>query len=465
MKIDKAWRRSNGSGIRIGITDTGIDQAQSELLGLFSTGESSGRTHVLTYSSRAPVGQQGWNDNCGHGTRLASVVAAPRNGASIVGIAWKADIVSVRQDDDVLNLSVNDAAMAIRLAAQNNSRIILLAWGSHDYWSTISDEIQYWYYSSLQPLFIGAAGTSTGCDQPGRDNVIFPADLGFVMAVSAVKANGDEVCDAHYGPEVELVATIGNSGIEAAGPVGLGGANIVSLGASSAATAVIGGIAALTWSRYPQLSRDALWDRLRQQGHIFTSQGPPSNRIGYGILDAHRAVGGLADVIYHTNPRAGVRTKVTAVPIGDGPFNYLWPSGETSQTIYIDIPVGATSQTFNVQVTDTFEGEVLSKPRTFMVAPSPTLSLSGPSSVSSKGSYAFTALYSGYDNTVQFAREEKLCDSCMWAALGTTTSAAYARTLQPNCTVGYTTYQMRITAWDDWGGNVTATRSVNLCVQ
>ena len=55
----------------------------------FATGMSSGRTIVKDATSYA-VQPVIWHDTCGHGTRLASVIAGPRNGQSILGVAWGA---------------------------------------------------------------------------------------------------------------------------------------------------------------------------------------------------------------------------------------------------------------------------------------------------------------------------------------------------------------------------------------
>lgn len=102
-QIDRAWRRSNGEGVTVGLTDTGIHEYQLEMVvsSEFTSGESTGRFLRLGSVIAAKDGHPEWHGDCSHGTRTAGVVAAPMNGKRTVGVAWKSNLVSIRQANEV----------------------------------------------------------------------------------------------------------------------------------------------------------------------------------------------------------------------------------------------------------------------------------------------------------------------------------------------------------------------------
>ncbi|HLL85417.1 MAG TPA: S8 family serine peptidase, partial [Longimicrobium sp.] len=110
MRIPDAWALSSGAGVTIGLTDTGISSGQGQFTSTFATGESAGRTlKLLRVSSMASV-----YDDCGHGTRMAGIIAAPRDGRSVGGIAYRSNFVSVRHADGVAAVSSSDAKYGVR---------------------------------------------------------------------------------------------------------------------------------------------------------------------------------------------------------------------------------------------------------------------------------------------------------------------------------------------------------------
>ncbi|MBA4159621.1 MAG: S8 family serine peptidase [Gemmatimonadetes bacterium] len=138
MGIQDAWRRNAGEAAVIGVTDTGVSVDQANLRTNFSSGASAtGRWHDIV-----TVIDGGTNDQCGHGTRLAGLSFAPQNGSSMVGAAWKANAVSVRQGNGVSTSaginSANAASAAVMAVDErfyaphfiNQRRIVSMAWGA-----------------------------------------------------------------------------------------------------------------------------------------------------------------------------------------------------------------------------------------------------------------------------------------------------------------------------------------------
>jgi subtilisin family serine protease len=279
MNIPAAWSLSAGAGMTIGLIDTGLSSGQGQFTSTFASGSSTGRTiRFMKVASQSSV-----YDDCGHGTRMAGIIAAPWDGRSVGGIAYKANLISVRQASGVAAVSSADAAEAVRVAASNGSRVIVMAWESLNWWWQVSDEIEYWHYN--RPiLFLGAAGTS-GCGDGILDsNVVFPADMPEVMAVTGITYPGGGVpCGIHRGADVEITAylDVPSTGQYTADAVGMGG--------SSNATAVVGSIAALIWSRTPTLTRDQVRARIQQSGAFYPSR---HSEQGYGLVNALKAVRG-----------------------------------------------------------------------------------------------------------------------------------------------------------------------------
>ena len=279
QNIPAAWDLSSGSGITVGLIDTGVSQTQDQLLAQFDDGRSTGRTHRLFFISS--YGDP-WDD-CGHGTRMAGALAAPMDGNGVTGVAWGADLVSVRHADGVAAVSSSDAKYAVRGAAQNGSDVIEMAWQSLNWFWQVSDEIEYWH-ATRPILFVAAAGTSECGGLIFDDNVVFPADMPEVMAVTGVSyPDGGLPCGIHYGSEVEVTAYLDVP------TTGEFTGDLTGIGGSSNASAVVSGIAALAWSANPRWSRDELRARLQQAGAGYPNR---DSRVGYGLVDALEAVTG-----------------------------------------------------------------------------------------------------------------------------------------------------------------------------
>lgn len=281
------------------------------------------------------------------------------------------------------DIDAYQAGYAISAAADpviGGAHIIAMAWGSLYSYSYISDTIDYWYYAATPSggvLFVGAAGTTNnpdwlggGCPSPGipTDFVIFPARKPQVMAITALNESGWTACESHYGPEVEIAAHTYQPTL---GPTALGSAPTIKFAGSSAATATVSGIAALVWSRYPWMTRDQVRARLHQSSSKYPNR---DSRFGYGLINAHRALGGMwyanlggscttTDCTFHYKlSSCTTKTYYLSQKGGDGPYTYRWSTGSTSNSASLRIcPTAGRTEYYSISgtVTDQSDGTAL----------------------------------------------------------------------------------------------------------
>lgn len=345
MRIPEAWRFSNGEGVTIGSIDTGVTPVQGELNENFASGESGGRwvsNHIY------------YTPGCGHGTRVASVIASPKNGTQTVGVAWKSNLATTMVANDVVSVNATDALWGVRRVGDQGARVIGIAM-QFDNSSALADEIKAWYYQR-DVFFVGAAGTGLKIRQ-----VIFPAEMSEVFAVTGVDYNGETSLEWHptscsscfYSWKVEVAGFVPQASLF------LSPGQVVALKGSSVATATVTGVAALVRSRYPNWDRGQVWARMRASGAMYPSKDP-EGRTGYGLINAFAAVGGFhgmhiedEGIVY-----ANSTTLVEAIPYGDGPFTYRWSNGQTTRTATYN--TGACGSVLRVEatVTDTRDGTV-----------------------------------------------------------------------------------------------------------
>ncbi len=294
--IPNAWSLSTGSGITIGIVDTGVSPNQTLLGSSFNNGLSSGRTiqkYGVYVDSIWPwvTTTDGVNDLCGHGTSMASVAAAPRNDKGLpVGVAYNANLVTYRAAYNVVldgyqeQEGVKKAFTA--LADNTKVKIISMSMGYVFSVGKIEDAIRYAYGKGK--LIFCAAGTSTNFTT--FVGVIFPAWMPETVAVTGVKEGSTyQACDVcHTGGKVDFTVVMQKAISGNTVPVDSYYDNQTDyVGGSSVATATTAGIAALVWSKHPTWTRDQVLGKMKQSANLYPNRNA---EYGYGNINALLAV-------------------------------------------------------------------------------------------------------------------------------------------------------------------------------
>ncbi len=292
--IVNAWSSSTGQGIGIGLIDTGISPGQDNLNSNFNSGLSSGR-YVIKKGFYVSswwwwASPDGPDDDCGHGTAMAGVMAAPRStDGSSVGVAYNANLIAVRGTGDVVinggreKTGVSDAL--VYLGNRSDVKIISMSIGDVFSNSKVADAVRYAY--GRGKLIFAAAGTSTSFTN--WYGVVFPASMNETVAVTGIKESGYTRCDiCHSGSKVDFTVIMERSGTENHPlTLAMSGNQPSTVGGSSVATATAAGIAALVWAKNPGMNRDQVLNKMKQTADLYPGR---SSSYGWGTLNAAAAV-------------------------------------------------------------------------------------------------------------------------------------------------------------------------------
>lgn len=294
--IPSAWNISTGSGITIGVIDTGISPNQTLFGSSFNNGLSSGRTiskFGVYVDSIWPwsTGNDGPNDQCGHGTSMASAAAAPRNNVGLpVGVAYNANLVTYRAASNVVldgYHEQNGVKNAFTGLGNNASvKIISMSMGHIFSVGKIEDGVRYAY--ARGKLIFCAGGTSTSFTT--FVGVIFPAWMPETVAVTGVKeGTSNQKCDVcHSGAEIDFTVQMERASSGNSVPVvSYYNGQTDYVGGSSVATATTAGIAALVWAKNPSWTRDQVYTKMKQSATYYPTKNAD---YGYGNVNALLAV-------------------------------------------------------------------------------------------------------------------------------------------------------------------------------
>jgi Subtilase family len=356
-----------GRGITIGVVDTGTYPDQVRLNEGFDLppGTRSPPQHI--YVDDPPV-------ECSHGTRIAGLATAPADGvtSNYVGVAWGSDLVTAKINNGVVTVGgtdIFDVVRGVESVIGAGARIITMAFGLPFESQYLRDNLVRIYEEHPNVLLVGAAGTSVS-------DVAFPATMEReVVTVTIVDYKPtppytyvrrgasyfpDQVA---YGPAVDFAAVHSDNDVPTTGDAEHA---LTTIGGSSCATALIGGILALAWARLPMLSRDELIQRLaessrtRQIEDAGESSDGRTKTVGWGIPDAYRAAGG-ARQLWIEGPNWIASSSYQLVARLDGHYSlydFSWNSGETAETIIANAN-GTTPRTHTVVVTNRHDGRSL----------------------------------------------------------------------------------------------------------
>lgn len=332
--VDRALDLSQGSlTILVGTIDTGAADIPD------LTGKVDGRWRITYDGALHLDSDTTGNDDVGHGTAVASLIAANvDDGFGMAGFGGAAHVVAVR-DDFFNDLSI---AMALVKLDSLGCRIINMSIGGTSPDSPILLDALHKAAVDGVLLVASAGNDAGGVNYPAAD--LQPQDGGqsFGLAVGASTVGGSLAAFSSSGKHLSLVApgTYDDncSGVLVAiAPVtegldqscyriwsGGGGARYAYLAGTSFSAPEVAGVAALVWAARPELENYQVADIIKQSARRTTGWTPT---MGCGLLDAAAAVELAMDRSRTNVPRGN------AVPCSAAAGAPSWPTDVEPPTV------------------------------------------------------------------------------------------------------------------------------------
>jgi membrane-anchored mycosin MYCP len=259
---------ADGAGVVVAVVDSGVDAANPQLTGA-----------VLAGIDVLDTGGDGRLDCVGHGTAVASIIAArPRSGNGLVGVAPAATIlpirVSERTDNETGGRSApaSSVAAALRTAVDRGARVVNMSLTTDQDDPALRAAVRQAVAHDV--VVVAAAGNRREAGNPRT----YPAAYDGVLGVGAIQPDGVRTAESQTGDYVDLLAP--GADVVAATR---GGGQARYAGTSFAA-AFVSGTAALVRQYLPRLTATQVTERLKATADA----GPEAT----AVLNPYRAVTG-----------------------------------------------------------------------------------------------------------------------------------------------------------------------------
>ncbi|WP_400245552.1 leucine-rich repeat protein [Methanomethylophilus alvi] len=269
LNMKTVWNTTKGAGITVAVIDTGIDTDHPEFAGRISeySYNASQDKIVKDYDNDWSLIE----DEQGHGTSVAGVIAAAWDDNGIAGIAPEVNLLVIKADCDGAGhfLRTSDLVFGLYYAIEQNAKVINMSFGStFDYFSKAT---KLAVDSDL--ICVAAAGNES------RPTLTYPAADPNVIGVGALASDSWELADySNYGENVNVVAPGTTYTAE------VGGGYKVRNGTSLASPIVAGAIALYLAQSSPYLTFEEVNDILYASSYDLGDLGN-DYYFGYGAID------------------------------------------------------------------------------------------------------------------------------------------------------------------------------------
>ncbi len=260
----EAWEYAGGTGVKVAVLDSGIDLSHPDLRVAGGVNEVDGA--------------RGYDDDRGHGTHVAGVIAALSNKQGVVGVGPAIELYAVKVLDKKGRGWWSDIFAGLDWCVDNGIQVANLSFGSAQYDQTYEEVIYRTHKAGV--VLVASAGNNG----PTPDSVHYPARYPGVIAVAAIDSSDRLPSWSSTGPQVDLAAP----GVDILSTYT--GPHYTTLSGTSMAAPHVTGAAALSLAVDPKRSPNQVEDLLKATAT--TLAGLSTDQQGAGLVDALKAVNG-----------------------------------------------------------------------------------------------------------------------------------------------------------------------------
>lgn len=187
LNVVNTWLKTKGEDIVVAVLDTGCDLDHDDLKPNLLQGIN------IVNKNQDPT------DRAGHGTHVASTIAAADNDRGMVGVAPRAKIVPVKVLGDDGNGDLKHVIEGIIWAADRGVDFITMSLGSPSPSTQLQNALEYAHKKGCI-IFCAAGNAGENAD------IMYPAKYNYSIAVGAVDENLNRTSFSCSGDELDFLA-------------------------------------------------------------------------------------------------------------------------------------------------------------------------------------------------------------------------------------------------------------------
>jgi thermitase len=274
----EAWDVTTGDGIKVAVLDTGVATDNEDIA-----------ANVVLHAnfSTAATGE----DNYGHGTHVAGIIAAIKDTEGVSGVCPDCSILDGKVLNDDGSGSTSAIANGINWAVANGAKVINMSLGQRVSSRALEAAVNNAWNKGV--VIVAAAGNA------GTQAPIYPGAYPNVIAVAATDNNDAKASFSTYGKWVDVAAPgVNVYSTFPKHPFALGTQNGREMGydiisGTSMASPVVAGVAALVWSTPAGTANTAV--RAKVESSADASVSGTGTYWAHGRVNACKAVAGVCD--------------------------------------------------------------------------------------------------------------------------------------------------------------------------